>query len=126
MRKDEFLDFDVFKCPSDVGYKSGLDGIQGAYLGMGVHYKDEKSFFDNLGNSYATDSTLIVTLGTEEVRSFGPYLRRYSSIPNTGKVVVYEEGDAFDTHFWNNPIYPGTKAELKMGWHGILRRHKGA
>ena len=77
-----------------------------------------------MGNSYATDSTLIVTLGTGLVRSFGPYLRRYSSIPNTGRVVVYKESNAFYTHFWN--LGGSEDTEYTMGWHGILRQHNVA
>ncbi|MCH8852053.1 MAG: prepilin-type N-terminal cleavage/methylation domain-containing protein [Planctomycetes bacterium] len=126
---DEKLEFDTFKCPSDVGYQSGADGSDDVIFGYGTDedyrtYKDPTPNYDAMGNSYATDSTLIVTLGTGLVRSFGPYLRRYSSIPNTGRVVVYKEGNAFYTHFWN--LGGSEDTEYTMGWHGILRQHNVA
>jgi len=127
---DEKLEFDTFKCPSDVGYQSGKDGSEDVIFGYGAEppdwreFKDPNPLYDAMGNSYATDSTLIVTLGTDNVRSFGPYLRRYSSIPNTGNVVVYKEGNAFYTHFWS--LLGSEDSDYAMGWHGILRQHNVA
>ena len=127
-KADERLEFDTFKCPSDVGYQSGADGVDDVIFGYGTDehrvFQDPTSNYDSMGNSYATDSTLIVTLGTGLVRSFGPYLRRYSSIPNTGRVVVYKESNAFYTHFWN--LGGASDTEYSMGWHGILRQHNVA
>ncbi len=130
---DEKLEFDTFKCPSDVGYQSGKDGTRDVIFGYGADPDDWREFtdpdplFDAMGNSYATDSTLIVSLGGPcdgIVRSFGPYLRRYSAIPNTGRVVVYKEGNAFYTQFWN--LQGAPRPSYSMGWHGILRQHNVA
>ena len=129
MRKDELLEFDVFKCPSDVGYKSGLDGIHGAYLGMGVHYKEEKSFFDNLGNSYATDGVIYGSFGggSNAVVSIGSWLRPYSQVINTQEVTLFIETNGFYASGWNaisgGPLAAG---EYTMGNHGTLRRHNTA
>ena len=126
---EEKLEFDSFKCPSDIGYQSGKDGTDTVIFGYGIGdyrvYQDPTPLWDAMGNSYASDSTLIISGGeTGNVRSFGPYLRRYSSIPNTGRVVVYKESNAFYTHFWSLEGIEDT--EYTMGWHGILRQHNVA
>ena len=132
-KQDENLDFDAFKCPSDVGYQSGIDGSNDVIFGYGAdppdwrEYQDAVPCYDAMGNSYATDSTLIVTIGgagAGDVRSFGPYLRAYSSIPNTSDVVVYKESNAFYIHFWSLLGSPDT--DYAMGWHGVLREHNVA
>ncbi len=127
-RRDEKLDFEVFKCPSDVGYQPGKDGNDEVIFGygIGIHrvFQDPSPCYDAMGNSYASDSTLIVTVATDIVRSFGPYLRRYEAIPNPGDVVVYKESNAFYTHFWR--LLGAQDTEYTMGWHGVLRQHNVA
>lgn len=124
MRRDERLDFDVFKCPSDIGYKSGLDGEDGAYLGMGIHYKSEKSMYDTMGSSYANDGVIYGCFGNCEnpVISIGSWLRPYSQIVRTSRVTLLVETTGFYASGWGG----GTSGEYTMGNHGILRKHNTA
>ena len=127
MRKDERLDFDVFKCPSDSGYKSGLDGSEGAYLGMGIHYKSEKSMYDTMGSSYATDGVIYGCFGGgcpggNYVIAIGSWLRPYSQVPRTSRVTLLVETTGFYASGWGG----GSSGEYTMGNHGTLRQHNTA
>ncbi len=129
---DENLDLPTFKCPSDVGYQAGLDGSTDVIFGYGTgehrEYKESLSTYDAMGNSYATDSVLVVTVGGEagsgDVRSFGPFLRQYSAIPTPSRVVTYLESNGFYAALWN---YLGGEIDnageaYTFGWHGKPRQ----
>ena len=127
MRMDEKLEFDAFKCPSDIGYKPGVDGNEGAYLGMGVHYKETRSVYDNLGNSYGNDSVIYGVFGGDDtlVVSIGSYLRPYSQVPRTSRVTLLLETNGFYGSGWNGPLI-GSPGEFTMGNHGVMRKHNTA
>ena len=127
MRQDEQLDFAAYKCPSDKGYVAGLDGADGAYLGMGVHYKDSRTFYNTLGNSYATDGVIYGTIGGGErqVVSIGAWMRPYSQIVRTSRVTLLTETNGFYASGWN-AVAGGSLGEFTMGNHGVLRKHNTA
>ena len=128
MRRDEQLGLDVFKCPSDVGYQAALDGSAGAYLGMGVYYKDSRSTYDTLGNSYGTDGVIYGSFGGDsgaEVVSIGAYLRPASQMVRTSRVTLLIENNGFYAGGWNTPTDPLAN-EFTMGNHGTLRKHNTA
>ncbi len=128
MRQDERLDFDAFKCPSDKGYMSGDDGVDGAYMGMGIHYKDEQSPYETMGNSYATDGVIYGSFGGNSgpaVVSIGSWLRPYSQIVRTSRVTLLVETTGFYASGWN-AVSGGGSGEYTRGNHGVLREHNTA
>ncbi|MCH8852055.1 MAG: prepilin-type N-terminal cleavage/methylation domain-containing protein [Planctomycetes bacterium] len=127
MQSDERLQFDAFKCPSDVGFVSGQDGGgltgNGIYMGMLVWHKDDISFYEAMGNSYATDSLILGNPGLL-LTTIGPWLRPYTQIPNVSKVPMLKETHGFYASGWNGWYQPQNDPETyAMGNHGILRQH---
>lgn len=127
MQSDENLEFDAFKCPSDIGYVSGEDGAgelgNGIYMGMLVWHKADTSFYEAMGNSYATDSLILGNPGFL-LTTIGPWLRPYTQIPNVSKVSVLKETHGFYASGWNGWYQPQNDPETyTMGNHGILRQH---
>lgn len=127
MQSDEHLEFDVFKCPSDIGYVSGKDGGgesgNGIYMGMFVWHKEDTSFYEAMGNSYATDSLILGNPGNL-VTTIGPWLRPYTQIPNVSKVSVLKETHGFYASGWNRWLSQQNDPDsYTMGNHGILRQH---
>ncbi len=127
MRRDEILEFDAFKCPSDIGYVPGKDGGgsfgNGIYMGMFVWHKADTSFYEAMGNSYATDSIILGNPGLL-LTTIGPWLRPYSQIPNVSKVVMLKETHGFYASGWNRWLQAQNDPEsYTMGNHGILRQH---
>jgi hypothetical protein len=92
MRSDEQIEMDVFRCPSDRGYNSSSDGGGvygiGIYMGREEWHSDERSFYDVVGNSYGTNSTLLPVPNSPRVLSIGPWLRPYSQIPSSSMTTV--------------------------------------
>ncbi|MCH8968715.1 MAG: prepilin-type N-terminal cleavage/methylation domain-containing protein [Planctomycetes bacterium] len=127
MQSDERLEFDAFKCPSDVGFVSGKDGAgatgNGIYMGMYIWHKEDTSFYEAMGNSYATDSIILGNPGNL-VTTMGPWLRPYSQIPNVSKVTMLKETHGFYASGWNGWYQPQNDPETyAMGNHGIMRQH---
>ncbi len=127
MQSDEHLEFDVFKCPSDIGFVSGKDGAgatgNGIYMGMGVWHKDDISFYDAMGNSYATDSLILGNPGLL-LTTIGPWLRPYTQIPTASKISLLKETHGFYASAWNGWFSPQNDPDrYTMGNHGILRQH---
>lgn len=138
-RADERLDYPVFRCPSDVGYQSGLDGATGIFLyggGGGTEIRDFKengiSMYDATGNSYCTDSLMTGIVGqVNDVVSWGSYLHKYSSFPAPAQQYVYLEGNAFYACFYNqhnlgNAAGTDDLEAYAFGWHGTAREHTAA
>lgn len=127
MRKDEKLDFGLFKCPSDAGYEPGKDGGDegsGLYMAQDIYHRDTESFYDSMGNSYATDSMLVGWPGAP-FYSIGPWLRPYTQIPVPNRVTMLKETKGFYASYWNNYIWP-TKSRYAWGNHGKIRTHNVA
>ena len=128
LRRDERIELDTFKCPSDVGYISGEDGGdfqgRGIYMSQDLYHKDPISFYDAMGSSYATDSMFIGFPGGD-FWQIGPWLRPYSQIPDTGKTVMIKETKGFYGAYWRNLVWP-TERRFSMGNHGRLREHNVA
>ena len=127
LRRDEILEFDAFKCPSDIGYVSGKDGGgssgNGIYMGMLVWHKADTSFYEAMGNSYATDSIILGNPGLL-VTTIGPWLRPYTQIPNASKIALLKETHGFYASGWNRWLPAQNDPEsYTMGNHGMLRQH---
>jgi prepilin-type N-terminal cleavage/methylation domain-containing protein len=127
MRSDEHLEFDIFKCPSDVGYVSGKGGGgtsgNGLYMGLSIWHGVDTPFYDAMGNSYATDSVILgIPSNGSPLSSIGPWLRPYTQIPNPGKTTMLKETKGFYASGWNGLLI-GDPKEYAMGNHGILRQH---
>ncbi len=128
LRRDERIELDTFKCPSDVGYVSGEDGgdyqSRGIYMSQDLYHKDPIPFYDAMGSSYATDS-MFIGRDEEPMHQIGPWLRPYSQIPDTGKTVMIKETKGFYGAYWRNLVWP-TERRFSMGNHGRLREHNVA
>ncbi len=127
LRRDERLELDAFKCPSDVGYVSGEDGGeggQGIYMSQDLFHRDAIPFYDAMGSSYATDSMFIGWEGTP-MSQIGPWLRPYTQIPDTGKTVMIKETKGFYGAYWRNLYWP-TETRYSMGNHRRVREHNVA
>ncbi len=128
-RKDEQLDFGVFRCPSDVGYEAGKDGGEdgeGIYMSQDIHHDKAIPFYDAMGNSYATDSMLVGTPGAP-LNSIGPWLRSYTTIPNPGRTTILKETKGFYSSYWNNVVWTDDSLErYAWGNHGTNRQHNVA
>ena len=127
MRRDERLDLDTFKCPSDVGFVSGEDGGdfngRGIYMSQDLYHKDPISFYDAMGSSYATDSMFVGFPGGD-FWQIGPWLRPYTQIPDTGKTVMIKETKGFYAAYWRNYIWvEDTEKRYSMGNHRRVRKH---
>ncbi len=104
---DEKLNLNIFKCPSDTGYK-------------GLNYTDlkesGKSSFDFFGNSYWANALWTTSGGP--CFSNSPFLRPYSRIPNPANTLYFwEQAGAFA---WdaNPPESCGDKTDtVVVGWH---------
>ncbi len=129
MKRDERIDYDVFNCPSDVGYVSGQDsspGGRGLYMGLSIWHQDEMSFYEAMGNSYATDSIILgLPSDGSPLSSIGPWLRPYTQIPYPGKTTMLKETHGFYASGWNGLLI-GDPNEYAMGNHGVLRQHNVA
>lgn len=130
MIKDEQLEFDVFRCPSDVGFEPGRDGGgrfgAGVYMGMGEWFSDTDSWYNVLGNSYATDSILLGGPGYL-VTTIGPYLRPYSQVPTPSRRTLLKESKGYYGSGWNQWFGPQRDdKQFTWGNHGKLRSHMTA
>jgi len=123
-RMDEQKDFDVFRCPSDIGMIGG-DGE--LYLGLGMWYEEPDSFYNTMGNSYATDSILLGQASPgASLRAIGPWLRPYEQIPNPSRTNLLKETKGFYGSGWNAigvSGIPSNPNEFTIGNHGVLREH---
>ncbi len=129
LKRDERLDLDTFKCPSDVGYDSGEDGGdfqgRGIYLSQDLYHKDLIPFYDAMGSSYATDSMFVGYPGGD-FWQIGPWLRPYSQIPDTNKTVMIKETKGFYGGYWRNFAIQNTERRYSMGNHRRMREHNVA
>ena len=131
MRRDERLEFDAFKCPSDVGYISGDDGGgdtgNGLYMGLSIWHGVDIPFYHAMGNSYATDSVILgIPQDGSPLSSIGPWLRPYTQIPFPTKTTMLKETKGFYASGWNGLGQAGDPLEFAMGNHRILRQHNTA
>lgn len=131
MESDEHLDFDTFKCPSDVGYISGDDGGgdtgNGLYMGLSIWHGEDTSFYEAMGNSYATDSVILgIPNNGSPLSSIGPWLRPYTQIPKPMNTTMLKETKGFYASGWNGLGTYGDPLEYAMGNHRILRQHNTA
>ncbi len=127
LKKDEHIDLDVFKCPSDVGYEPGLDGGEngkGNYMSQDLYHREPFSYYDAIGSSYATDSMFVGYPGAE-MWQIGPWLRPYSQIPEAQRTVMIKETKGFYSAYWRNFVWD-TKTRYTMGNHRRLREHQVA
>lgn len=130
MKRDERLGFDIFKCPSDVGFVSGEDGGgssgNGLYMGLSIWHGEDISFYNAMGNSYATDSVILgIPTNGSPLSSIGPWLRPYTQIPHTTKTTMLKETKGFYASGWNS-LRGGDPKDYAMGNHGKLRQHNVA
>ena len=136
---DADLDLDLYKCPSDKGFK-------------GNHYEEwfqsKLSSYDHFGTSYAANVFWIGVIGGQcTLESNSPYLRPLSRIPSTANTLLYWEN--VGRYSWQHqdpcpitgvgitPPYPDGKEGPKWhtrGWefnaafadgHGAVIRMKG-
>ena len=126
---EEKLIYDVFKCPSDVGYESGRDGSGDILFAYGYPNTANRNFklpmplYDAMGNSYACDSLLGGS--TQRTVSWGVLLRKHEQIPTPGKITMYLESRGFYNAFWNNWLLGGPQ-DFSFGNHGTVREHNVA
>lgn len=122
---DANMDLDIFKCPSDRGY-------------TGEHLVDWKnsgfSSYDHYGTSYSANSFWCSSHAQFScvVRSWGPFLRPASRVPNPANTIYFMENagrfawrlndsDADAACFTNadGPYFTPSNADSKAkGWHG--------
>ena len=120
-KKDQRLQLNLFRCPSDNGYQ-------------GIHWtswKDSKlTSYDHYGSSYAANILWIFSTGGGGdcggpcCRSNSPALRPLSRIPNPSNTLYYEE-NVGRYAFWAEPQGSPGCAEsspfpdsVVHGWHG--------
>jgi prepilin-type N-terminal cleavage/methylation domain-containing protein/prepilin-type processing-associated H-X9-DG protein len=122
-RLDEKLEFNAFKCPSDIGFEHRDTEVPGQYSGENdeslQHYGS--SHYDIYGNSYKAISTLLGVPGQSELVSIGSFMRPLDKIPNTSNVLVIGEARDRSNASWNNWI--GFEQGYNWGNHGTLRQH---
>jgi prepilin-type N-terminal cleavage/methylation domain-containing protein len=137
MIKDNEADFDIFKCPSDVGYIASGSGSEAVYLGFGTTFQETEPYYDMLGNSYATDSLLFITSSTGwttgMAHSIGAFLRPQHQMINPSELTLIKETNAFYSSSWNSldSSFSGGEdsangsnlGHYTMGHHGTLREH---
>ncbi|MHC4089835.1 MAG: prepilin-type N-terminal cleavage/methylation domain-containing protein [Planctomycetota bacterium] len=123
-KKDERLDLDMYRCPSDNGYQ-------------GIHWTSWKNSkltsYDHYGTSYAANILWIfyTSGGGCGVQpcciSNAPMLRPLSRIPNPSNTLYYEE-NVGRYAFWADPTARGcgyTPEEGPVrGWHGCTDKTK--
>lgn len=128
-KQQENIEYEVFKCPSDVGVDIAKDGPGEVIFGYGsaahggrVLREQGLSTFDVMGNSYANDSIISAGLGNP---SFGMLYQPYERIPNPAKVIAYLESKGFYSAFWNNQMaqWPDTELDFGVGNHGKFQTH---
>lgn len=127
LQKDEHINLDVFKCPSDVGYEPGLDGGElgkGNYMSQDLYHRDTFSYYDAIGSSYATDSMFVGIPGSL-MWHIGPWLRPYSQIPDPQRTIILKETKGFYSAYWRNLVW-NTETRYTMGNHRRLREHQVA
>jgi prepilin-type N-terminal cleavage/methylation domain-containing protein len=128
-RKDEQIDLPVFRCPSDTGYNSSIDGEDGIYLGLGIGYLDREPMYDTMGNSYAIDTVVLGVPGSTELESIGPWLRPHSQITRASRVTMIKETRGFYGSGWNSLAGAGNRSgdeAWATGNHGETREHMTA
>lgn len=129
LTKDENIALEVFKCPSDVGYEPGLDGGEGGkglYMSQDLYHREDISFYDAMGSSYATDSMFVGRPG-DPMWQVGPWLRPYSQIPRAQQTIMIKETKGFYSAYWRNFVHVGaTEDRYSMGNHRTLREHNVA
>ena len=130
---EEKLNYDVFKCPSDVGYESGRDGSGDIIFGYGFPSNPNRNFklpmplFDAMGNSYACDALLGGS--PDRVVSWGVLLRKHEQVPTPSKITMYLESRGFYSAFWNNWAFSpngNNDTDYAFGNHGTVREHNVA
>jgi prepilin-type N-terminal cleavage/methylation domain-containing protein len=126
MIKDNDADFDVFKCPSDVGFIESQSGDAGVYLGFGTTFKETTPYYDMIGNSYSNDSLLFVTgdsgWTTGTAHSIGSNLRPQHQMVKPSELTLIKETNAFYSSGWNS-VDGSDPESYTMGHHGTLREH---
>jgi prepilin-type N-terminal cleavage/methylation domain-containing protein len=123
MAKDNELNFDVYKCPSDIGFRPAEGGAEGVYLGFGTFYREPQAYYDMIGNSYATDAVIFVQSLTGPVTTIGSFLRSQTQMVNPSQLTTIKETNGFYASAWNT-IGDGQSADqFAMGNHGTLRNH---
>jgi prepilin-type processing-associated H-X9-DG protein len=125
-RQDEKLEFEAFRCPSDVGYEPGRDGDVDVLFGYGLdihrEYKDQVPLYSAMGNSYATDAVLTTGGANNTVLAWGVFFRPHGQVPNPSRVTAYIEGKGFYAMFWNDRVFQ-EETSYTWGNHGTLREH---
>ncbi len=124
MRKDEDLDYSLFRCPSDVGFRNSHGGEAAVYLGFGTFYTDTDPYYDNLGSSYATDG--VIFLGDSTFTAIGAFLRPYTQFGNPSRLTVFKETNGFYASGWNTIGDDQSADQYAIGNHGVLREHMTA
>jgi prepilin-type N-terminal cleavage/methylation domain-containing protein len=124
---DENLNYEVFRCPSDLGYDSSRDGDEDVIFGYGAGANENRTFqlqmsmFEAMGNSYATDA-LLSGGGGGGTTAWGVYFRKYENIPNPTKITAYIESKGFYSAFWNDREFEQENSYV-FGNHGKNRTH---
>jgi prepilin-type N-terminal cleavage/methylation domain-containing protein len=124
-KKDERLDLDMYRCPSDNGYQ-------------GIHYTAWKNSgltsYDHYGTSYAANLLWIYIPGASNCPggsgsccfSNAPALRPLSRIPNPSNTLYYEENVGRYT-FLADPVDSSCDSpdpSIVDGWHGCTQKTK--
>jgi prepilin-type N-terminal cleavage/methylation domain-containing protein len=117
-RKDEKLEYEVTRCPSDQGWDGGRTGVELPY----PDYRDEgwwgTSLYDVFGNSYYGSTTFIVGGGQPNLRAIGVALRPSSQIPKSSKTLLFYETTGIGTETWNHFANPyGDGRDYKQMYH---------
>lgn len=129
LKKDEQIEMEAFRCPSDSGFDLTRDGGeegQGLYMSQSLFHRDPMTFYDAMGSSYATDSMFVGYQDSNlPMWQLGPWLRPYTQIPDPGRTVMIKETKGFYSAYWNN-FRIETLYRYAMGNHGRLREHNVA
>jgi prepilin-type N-terminal cleavage/methylation domain-containing protein len=119
---DSEVDMDVFKCPSDIGWESGKAGryyLNEGYVVKGRGFDEGVPHYDLTGNSYKNSMNWI-QVGSA-FHSTTAYLTPMDRVYSPSKLVLWTEGNAEDTVYWNRPELVGTTGNVVdwwvQGWH---------
>ncbi|MFQ5414330.1 MAG: type II secretion system protein [Phycisphaerae bacterium] len=121
---DTQMDLPVYRCPADDGPPAG------AHCPDWVEHPDRTSY-DHFGTSYAANLFMGgSSSGAGTMKSYSPYLRPASRIPNPGRTFIFEENiGRWAWACWNEAcdgthngltldgVNPGPTGAVR-GWHG--------
>lgn len=113
-RKDEQMEFEVFKCPSDTGFEAVDTSIPTVYRDTFMG----RSLYDTYGTSYKTNSLLLGIPGQTTLSSCGPWLRPMTQIPRPSITLTITEARDRSNASWNSWLEAQNSQDFNYGNHG--------